>query len=221
MVKLYNQTNHATGYPQMKKSSSTESLILQAAEQIFFLRGYNGARMQEIADEASINKALLHYYFRSKEQLFEAVFEAAVARLVPPVLAVLHQELPLRDKISAFVDAYFTTVEENPFLPGFIVYELQRNPEHFRTTIEAERVDLLDKLQMQLHEGADNGTLRRMSAEQFMLNLFSLCAFPFIARQGMQALSGRNDQDYHLLLEERRKLIPGWILDTLRPDTVY
>ena len=204
----------------MKKSSTTESLILHAAERIFFLRGFDGARMQEIADEASINKALLHYYFRSKERLFDAVFEAAVSRLLPPVLSVLHLELPLREKITAFVEAYFTTVLENPFLPGFIVHELQRNPAHFRAVIAARRIDVLETLKMQLHEGAESGIWRRISAEQFMLNLFSLCAFPFVARQGMQALSGKNDHEYLLLLEERRTLISGWVLDMLRPETV-
>lgn len=202
----------------MKKSCETESLILQAAERIFYLRGFDGARMQEIADAASINKALLHYYFRSKQRLFDAVFTAALSRLVPPVLAELQNERPIAGKITGFVNTYFATVRKNPSLPGFIVYELQRNPEHFGTVIRQQRIDVLERLGRELQEGADSGSLRRISAEQFILNLFSLCAFPFIAAQGMQALSGKNIRDYQELLEERRLLIPRWMLDMLRPE---
>lgn len=202
----------------MNNDLATEKTILHAAELVFHRRGFDGARMQEIADEAGINKALLHYYFRSKERLFGAVFSAAIARLVPPVLAVLHTDLPFVEKLTAFVDAYFSTVQANPFLPGFVVYEMQRNPEHFKTIMDENRMLLLKKLQRQLHEEFENGRLRSISAEQFMLNLLSLCAFPFVARQGMQALSGRTDSEYLLLLDERRKLIPVWIFDMLRPE---
>ena len=202
----------------MKKSSETESLILQAAERVFYLRGFDGARMQEIADAASINKALLHYYFRSKQRLFDAVFTVALSRLVPPVLAELRQNLPLEEKITRFVNTYFATVRKNPALPGFIVHEMQRNPGHFGSVIRQQRIDVLYSLCVQLEEEARSGRLRSISPEQFLLNLFSLCAFPLIAAVGMQALSGMNSDAYEELLEERRKLIPRWMLDMLRPQ---
>jgi len=173
----------------------TQRRILCSAEKVFYRQGYDGARMQEIADEAGINKALLHYYFRSKERLFDAVFSDAVLRLVPPVFAVMNINAPLMDKVRAFVDAYFSTVVNNPFLPGFVVHEMHRNPSRFSEIIQ----------------GAESGKLVPMEAEQFMLNLLSLCAFPFVAAGAMQAVSGKNDTEYQQLLEERRQLIPEWM----------
>uniref|UniRef100_A4SEG4 Transcriptional regulator, TetR family n=1 Tax=Chlorobium phaeovibrioides (strain DSM 265 / 1930) TaxID=290318 RepID=A4SEG4_CHLPM len=137
----------------------TERRILQSAEKVFYRQGYDGARMQEIADEAGINKALLHYYFRSKERLFDAVFSDAVMRLVPPVFAVMNSNSPLMDKVRAFVDAYFNTVVNNPFLPGFVVHEMHRNPSRFSEIIRASRLLMLDGLQHQLDLGAESGEL--------------------------------------------------------------
>ncbi|MDP8306393.1 MAG: TetR/AcrR family transcriptional regulator [Candidatus Chlorobium antarcticum] len=189
----------------------TQRRILCSAEKVFYRQGYDGARMQEIADEAGINKALLHYYFRSKERLFDAVFSDAVLRLVPPVFAVMNINAPLMDKVRAFVDAYFSTVVNNPFLPGFVVHEMHRNPSRFSEIIQGSRLFMLQGLQRQLDEGAESGKLVPMEAEQFMLNLLSLCAFPFVAAGAMQAVSGKNDTEYQQLLEERRQLIPEWM----------
>ncbi|HCD35490.1 MAG TPA: TetR/AcrR family transcriptional regulator [Chlorobium sp.] len=220
MVKQRKETNGV-----MKKTVNTahqepetERRILQSAEKVFYRQGYDGARMQEIADEAGINKALLHYYFRSKERLFDAVFSDAVMRLVPPVFAVMNSNSPLMDKVRAFVDAYFNTVVNNPFLPGFVVHEMHRNPSRFSEIIRASRLLMLDGLQHQLDLGAESGELIAMPAEQFMLNLLSLCAFPFVAAGAMQSVSGKNDSDYQHLLEERRQLIPQWMARMVERD---
>jgi AcrR family transcriptional regulator len=196
----------------MKEERATEELILQCAEKVFHRSGFDGARMQEIADEAGINKALLHYYFRSKDRLFDAVFSAAVSRLVPPVFSMLNTQKPLTEKIADFVRQYFMTVMEHPFLPGFIIHEMHRNPAHFRTVMAGGRFVKLDRLQQQLQEGIAAGCFREISVEQFMLNLFSLCAFPFAARNAMQAMTGIGDDCYQQILEERRRLIPVWMI---------
>jgi len=196
---------------RVHQEPETERRILCSAEKVFYRQGYDGARMQEIADEAGINKALLHYYFRSKDRLFDAVFSDAVLRLVPPVFAVMNSDSALMDKVRGFVDAYFSTVSQNPFLPGFVVHEMHRNPSRFSEIIKESRLLMLEGLQHQLDEGAANGELIPMQAEQFILNLLSLCAFPFVAAGAMQSVSGKNDAEYQQLLEERRELIPQWM----------
>ncbi|NTW33144.1 MAG: TetR/AcrR family transcriptional regulator, partial [Bacteroidetes bacterium] len=104
----------------------TEKLILKAAKKVFIDKGFDGARMQEIADLAGINKALLHYYFRSKEKMFDAVFEDVFMQFLPEVTEVMNSEITLFDKIKTFVDVYITALLKNPHIPIFVLHELSR-----------------------------------------------------------------------------------------------
>ena len=111
------------------KSENTEIEILNAAKEIFQQKGMDGARMQEIADKAKINKALLHYYFRSKQLLFEAVFKNAFALLAPQLNNILNDDSNLFEKIIKFTDSYIAFVTKHPYLPNFVIQELNKNPE--------------------------------------------------------------------------------------------
>src|SRR5690606_32367118 len=110
----------------------TEERILDSARDVFHERGYDGARMQEIADRAGINKALLHYYFRSKDQLFETIFKATVSKFLPAVLQNLAGDETVSVKIHRFVSSYIDTLKANPFIAAFILHELNRNPDRVR-----------------------------------------------------------------------------------------
>lgn len=119
-----------------QKGTSTEDFILNAAKLVFARKGLAGARMQEIADEAGINKALLHYYFRSKENLFNAVFIDLLGSIQKKFLSILNSEMELFDKIRFFFTGYTEFLLENSFLPGFIINEMNQDPEkmirHFK-----------------------------------------------------------------------------------------
>ena len=108
---------------------STEGKILDAAKKVFTKKGMYGARMQEIADEAGINKALLHYYFRSKDKLFDAIFHEAFHDFVPRAFKSFKSEMPFEDKLSLFVSNYIDIIIENPYLPLFIINEINQKPE--------------------------------------------------------------------------------------------
>src|SRR5918992_2710556 len=99
----------------------TEQRILEAARVVFIRRGTAGARMQEIAAEAGVNQALLHYYFRSKERLAEAVFQQVAGRVLPTVLGLLGSKLPIEEKVEQVVEAYLDAFSRSPFLPGYIL----------------------------------------------------------------------------------------------------
>src|SRR6476619_1424268 len=109
--------------------SDTEQRILEAAKAVFVLRGTAGARMQEIAEEAGVNQALLHYYFRSKDRLADAVFRETAGRMFPAILGILGGDLPLEKKIDALVETYLDTMSRTPFMPGYILSELHHHPE--------------------------------------------------------------------------------------------
>ena len=108
--------------------SATELKILAAARKVFIRKGLDGARMQEIANEAGINKALVHYYFRNKQKLFEAVFIEAFGKFLPQVSEVIMQEISLIEKIEAVVSRYIDFLQKNPYLPNFVLNELSHEP---------------------------------------------------------------------------------------------
>src|SRR6476660_2348313 len=114
-----------------KKDKGAEERILAAARKVFVKKGMAGARMQDIADEAGINKALLHYYFRSKEKLFEVIFQEVAAELLPRINQVLEADLPLFEKIEKFCSAYIEKIMQNPFLPLFFIDEANKQPDLF------------------------------------------------------------------------------------------
>src|SRR5262249_47769384 len=107
----------------------TEQRILDAAHAVFVRRGTAGARMQEIAAEAGVNQALLHYYFRSKDQLARAAFERAGSQLMPAIIRVMASALPLEEKVAQVVGLELEHLSRAPYLPGYIIGEVAHHPE--------------------------------------------------------------------------------------------
>lgn len=207
------------------RDGETEQRILRAARSVFLRRGTSGARMQEIAEEAGVNQALLHYYFKSKEGLAEAVFRETAGHLVPALIQLLGSDATIEQKVERFVQLYIDTVRESPFIPGYIVAELQFHPERI-TALASEVAGLhpasimrgyLNRLGRQLDAEAAAGRLRRITPEQLLVNLLSLSVFPFIARPLLHVALEMDDEMFGRLLDERRAELPGFILSALRP----
>lgn len=206
------------------RDRETEARILRAARAVFIRRGTAGARMQEIAEEARVNQALLHYYFRSKERLAATVFQEAASRLLPAVLGIFGSDLPLAAKIERFVHIYIDTVRQSPFIPGYIVAELHHHPERLTAMIEAQGVKpsmvvapLRAKLAAELDAAAARGEIRQISPENFLLSLVGPVVMPFVARPALRIALDIDDPEFERLLDERRDLLPQMILNSLRP----
>lgn len=202
----------------------TERKILDAARTVFIRRGTAGARMQEIAEEAGVNQALLHYYFRTKERLAATVFREAAARLLPAVMGVFNSDAPLQAKIEQFVHVYIDTVRESPFLPGYVVSEMHHHPERLRAMLDSAAVEpapivarLRSKLGSELSALAKRGEIRPISPEQFLLNMIGLVMIPFVARPMLGFVLGLDERQFARLLDERRSMLPPMILNSLRP----
>lgn len=203
----------------------TEQRILDAAKVVFVRRGTSGARMQEIAEEAGVNQALLHYYFRSKEKLSDAVFRETAGRMFPALIQVAGSDMPVVEKIDRIVDTYLTAMTATPFLPGYVISELHHHPERIPQLLgQVTGSDLgtftrpaFEKLDKQLAAEARAGRMRRISVTQFFVNLLSLCVFPFAARQMIYAAFGFDDDDFSKFIEQRRKELPVYIKNALRP----
>jgi AcrR family transcriptional regulator len=112
----------------------TEERIFEAATDVFVDKGMDGARMQDIASYAGINKALLHYYFRTKDQLFNAVFEMIARKILKKFAPVFDENLTIEAKIRFFFKEHIAFLQENPKLPGFILNEINRNPARIKSS---------------------------------------------------------------------------------------
>ena len=206
-------------------SPSAEERILDAAHRVFLRRGSAGARTQEIADEAGVNKALLHYYFRTKERLAAAVFRRAAARLLPPVIATLGSDDDLETKVARVVEIELDVLLAHPYLPGYIIAELTHQPERARQFVAALTgisIDdlaprVLGTLAEQIRERVREGRMRPIATEQFLLNLLSLCVFPFAARPMVQAILRLDDQGFARFIARRKHELPTFFLQGLQP----
>ena len=199
------------------KDSSTEEKILIAAKKVFVANGMMGARMQDIADEAGINKALLHYYFRNKEQLFDVIFMSAARQLFPRIRQIFESDAPLFEIIEKFCADYIEIISENPYLPLFVFNEISRNPAGFIKKINTDsgfpKPELfLKKVEMAI----ENGTIKKISPIQLLLNLLSMCIFPFVAKPLILMNVGLDEFQFRSIMEQRKKEIPKFIIDSIK-----
>ena len=200
-----------------KKDSSTEEKILAAAKKVFVQKGMAGARMQDIADEAGINKALLHYYFSNKEKLFEVIFLEAAGRLFPKINAIFESDKPLFEKIHNFCEEYIEVVMENPYLPLFVLYEINQDPVYFMKKLMPPglRPNPMHFLS-QIDTEVKKGTIKPISPLHLMINLVSLTIFPFVAKPMIQVNLGIDEWQFRAAMEQRKKEIPQFIIDAIK-----
>lgn len=200
------------------KVGTTEEKILEAAKNVFIRKGMYGARMQEIADEAGINKAMLHYYFRSKDKLFDAIFQEAFHEFAPKAFSILKGDLPIEEKISRFVSNYIDVVSANPFLPIFIINEINQNPDrlnHIRNILGMVKEELYKDMKVKV----EDGEFREIDPVQLLINIMAMSIFPFLVRPIIQGAFEYSDEKYREFLEERKKLIPEIIISYLKSNT--
>ena len=200
----------------MKKDLSTEQKILKAAKKIFLTKGMDGARMQDIADEAGINKALLHYYFRSKDKLFEQIFMEVVSDFLPRIIAVLESDITLFQKIELFCNEYISQLITTPYVPIFILNEINRQPKAFLKKVLGKRKMPIGKVVAQIEKEIKAGAIKRIEPLQLMINTLSLSVFPFLACPMIQLITGMDNKQFNSLMEERKKQIPQFIIQSIK-----
>ena len=198
------------------KTENTETEILIAAKEIFQQKGMAGARMQEIADKAKINKALLHYYYRSKQLLFEAVFKSAFSLLAPQLNKVLNDDSDLFEKIRKFTENYVSFVIKHPYLPNFVVQELNKNPEFVQKLRSEKNFPSIEKFKLQVSDAINQGIIKPIEAEQLFINIISLNIFPFIGEPLLMALVNVDKESYNKILENRKTEVAEFIINSIK-----
>ncbi|MBN1926528.1 MAG: TetR/AcrR family transcriptional regulator [Prolixibacteraceae bacterium] len=182
----------------------TQEKIIKVAHEVFLEKGLQGARMQEIADRAGINKALLHYYFRSKECLFDAVFENVVKDIIPEFSMQLNPKSNLESIIKSFVVFYNEFFRTNPQFPQFFFHEIWQNPDKLAALIKEQKnikpADIVENINERLPQFYKSDYL----AQHMISNVMGMCLFPHIARPLFQRIFFDNDEKkYDLFLSER------------------
>ncbi len=191
---------------------TTEEKIYEAARRIFIIKGMEGARMQEIADEAGMNKALLHYYFRSKENLFKAVFKDTFTKFFIKVKDTLFSDISAKEKLVVFIDHYIDLIEANPYVPQFIINEINRDPEVLKSLMFESGVEPRKILELFLNE-VQSTNLSKLDPRHIVISLLGMLIFPFVARPLLQMVYFNDDQEaYNKFLSERKEIVKNMIL---------
>ncbi len=197
---------------------STEEIIFDAARKVFIEKGFDGARMQEIALVAGINKALLHYYYRTKEKLFNAIFERVFSQFIPKVLVFIESDKSITEKIEFFIYTYIDVLLKNPFIPQFVINELNRNPAHITEMLSKHIIgtDAFNKFSILLTNEIRKGSVRIVEPAQLMVNILALCIFPFVARPIIQGVFFDNDKiKFQAFLDLRKKEVTDFIFHSI------
>jgi TetR/AcrR family transcriptional regulator len=193
----------------------TEDLIRASARKVFTEKGFSGARMQDIADAAGINRALLHYYFRSKERLFEVIFEEAFNRFLEPVQMVAG--IPLFEKIERLVEAEIALCEAHPCNAMFVMHELMQNPQVMERWSGRKRCTaFLDDLSAALQEEHAAGRIVKIDAEQLFIHILSLILFPFIGKGYLQQTFGLDEEGYREMIRRRKKEVSRFVINAIK-----
>ena len=198
----------------MALQTETEEKIIASAEKLFYQKGKAGTSMQDIADDAGINRTLLNYYFRSKDQLFEAVFVKAMESFVPDLAVMINAHNAFEEYVPALVEKIIDTMLENPHIPNFILQELSSNPERMPQIIKEMGVDP-EKITEKM--GGGKGPSRSiMDPRQVIMNLMSLMIFPFAAKPVVLDILYKGDNEAYVeAMKDRKTLIPKIIKQIL------
>lgn len=164
-------------------NNSTEQHIIEVARQVFIEKGFAETSMSDIAARAGINRPGLHYYFRTKDRMFEAVFGDIVFSFLPTIHNIMLQDIPISERISEIADVYFNIMENNPYLPMFVVREIQRDAAHLLDTVRnLETGQYINKIKEKLLTEMERGKIKQTPIEFVFYTFYGLLFAPFLSK---------------------------------------
>lgn len=202
-----------------KAEKDTEKLILDAAVKVFTRKGFAGARTEDIAKEAGINRALLHYYFRDKQTMFDIIFETRFKEFFAGIGKILNSDQPLFDKIRAMIDHEINTLSLHPDLPRFVITEVASQPERLIQYGQKMGINprlILSGFTTQVDAEAKAGKIKPIDSRQLLMNIMSLCIYPFIARHVIKTMMQLDESRFADMMEARKKLVYEMIIDSIK-----
>ena len=199
------------------QEKQTEEKIFESATDVFIEKGMDGARMQDIADHAGINKSLLHYYYRTKDKLFNAVFEKIAGQMFKKFAPVLDENLSLEEKIRFFFREHIAFMQKNPRLPSFILNEIHRNPARIRKLIQSIDINKLwTTLEAQHKEEFKRYNITKENIPQFMTTIAGMSVFPFAAKPIIAGIMEKMGYNFDEYIEERKQYAADFVIKALK-----
>lgn len=187
---------------------SKEQLILEAAEQEFFIKGYDGARTTSIAQRAGVTHAMLHYYYRTKEQLFERIIEKNITTIGQTMLAAMgNPTMPIVERLKDGISAHFDLVATNPLLPHFLLNEIIARPERYNllyNKVKSIAGALFASMQCEIDEASERGEIERVDIRMLFISILSLNIFPFVIHDFAQPIMGDLMADKEQFIQQRK-----------------
>lgn len=200
-----------------ENDKQTEEKIFESATEVFVERGMDGARMQDIANRAGINKALLHYYYRTKDHLFNAVFEKIAEQLFKRFAPVFNENATLEEKIRFFYREHITFLQKNPRLPAFLLNEINRNPARVKKLIRKINIENLWKmLEIQHKDELKKYNITSETLPQLMTSIAAISVFPFAARGIMEGIFEKIGLDFDDYLEKRKEYAADFVIKAIK-----
>jgi TetR/AcrR family transcriptional regulator len=202
------------------EETATEKVILDAAMKVFTQRGFDGARMEEIAKEAGINRALLHYYYRDKQTMFNLIFEERFKEFFGGIFNIFGSDKPLLDKIKLLIEHEISMLMKHPDLARFIITEVANKPE--RLIEQGQKLGVnprvfIETFEKQLDAEIKTGNIKPIPARQLLMNIMSLCIYPFVAQPIIRTMMQLDKSSFNNLMEVRKKEVYDFIMNALKP----
>ena len=206
-----------TRQSQEGKDNNTEARIKEAARIVFLNKGFAATRTRDIAEEAGINLALLNYYFRSKQKLFNLIMLDALKIFLSSIYNVINDtQLTFEEKLVSISSNYIDTLLVNPEIPLFILSELRNDPAHLIENVGIRDLVLQSDLIKQLLEKVQSGEFKPVNPLNFIMNIIGMTVFPFLASPILKILGNMDQNKFNTLIESRKEQIPKWVLATLK-----
>ena len=202
----------------MEKDQSAEVKILEAARHIFVEKGFNGCSSREIAKEAGMNVALVNYYFKSKENLFQLVVSSIMKEFAHSIFEVFKTDLSLEQKTRILIENEFDLLSRHPEIPTFIIGELSKKDQNFFQCLDFENDIEKASIHKQVSEAQANGEMRKIDFVNIMLLIMSNCHFPFLAKPMIQTVHSVTNAQYQDYLKIHKQYVTEMVINYLFPS---
>ncbi|MFA7446522.1 MAG: TetR/AcrR family transcriptional regulator [Flavobacteriaceae bacterium] len=190
-----------------KKEDVTYELIINTAKNLFFKEGNFNATTQEIADAAGVNRTLINYYFRSRNALFDLVFEEGKKEDERRQKMIVMSDLPLREKLELFIDYFLAQAKTYPYREVYMLTQMIKNGKPCAYDKKELIKNISQTFYVELEQEMEKGTIQKMAPIQFMLNFISMLIFPVSMRPFLQNNFELNDKEYEKILSDRKEII--------------
>ena len=199
-----------------RNSQKTREKILKTATKLFLQKGVDQVGVREIAAKAGINLSLMNYYFQTKENLFETIFDSLVMDKAIKLRSILESDLPIEKKIRDYTNTYIDMLIGNPLLVSFVVSSLHRSPEQLKSMNAVVALYNSEVFCKHLISEADAGRIRRIDPEQLYISMISLILFPFAIKELICDRNQFSKEEFQAFIEERKSIIPEMLIGLLK-----